>query len=182
MLELGNQLIDGSKTGKEYYISLGHQHTSVDLNGNNGSLKKDLRYPNEFIEWHNTFDIITNAGTTEHVEPVEYQYECFSILHDCLKVNGIQLHVVPCVEGLHDLRWSKHCTIYYSMDFYKMLVEKNSYELIEMKLSENNLLLVCLRKTLDRKFMTDKNIFKKHLHLVPENLGLDGDSSTRITK
>jgi hypothetical protein len=178
MLELGDQVVSPSLTGKQYYTSLDYDHISVDLNGANGSLIKDLRYPKEFNHWNNYFDIITNAGTTEHVEPIDYQYDCFSIIHDCLKVGGIQLHVVPCIEGLSD--WANHCTIYYSIDFFNMLSKTNSYELIEIKLSSNNLLMVCLKKTNPSEFTKDKNVFNQYLHVMKENLKYDQDASSKL--
>jgi len=182
MLELGDQLFEDGTTGKTYYSLLKYNHTSIDLNGKHGSLIKDLRYPNEFVELYNSYDIITNAGTTEHVVPVENQFDCFSIIHDCLKLNGLQLHVVPSIEGFKLGYWTKHCVVYYSMDFFKMLAKENNYEIVEMKLSSNNLLLVCIRKINNNKFMINKQLFLDHLHIVPENIHSDIHPSTKIKK
>ncbi len=136
MLELGDQIIDDKnfhhkRTGKDYFSSLGIDHTSVDINGLHGALIKDLRNPEEFIEWKNVFDVITNAGTTEHVEPIESQYNCWKILHDCLKPNGAAIHVLPDVDE-HDINgaWVGHCKHYYSKTFFETLAQECDYEII----------------------------------------------------
>ncbi len=74
MLELGDQTIDTDQipesTGKEYYENRGVLHTSFDLNGNHGALRVDLSKPIRNPDWLGAFDIITNSGTSEHVEPL----------------------------------------------------------------------------------------------------------------
>ena len=114
MLELGDQCTNDfaipEKTGKKYFENRGYKHVSVDLNGLNGAVARDLTKPEQFKDWHGEWDIITNAGTTEHVEPFESQYECFNIIHDCIKVGGIAIHLNPDVYE-HDVhgRWKNHC-------------------------------------------------------------------------
>ena len=57
MLELGNQVIRPDKqipeiTGKAYFHRLGYEHTSVDLNGLDGALVKDLSKLEDFTEFN----------------------------------------------------------------------------------------------------------------------------------
>ena len=110
MLELGDQCTNDmaipEKTGKHYFENRGFKHISVDLNN---AIVRDLTKPEQFKDFHGEWDIITNAGTTEHVEPFESQYDCFNIIHDCMKVGGIAIHLNPDVYE-HDVhnRWKNH--------------------------------------------------------------------------
>lgn len=139
MLELGDQKIkakEGIKEGlgKHYYENRGFEHISVDLNGLNGALVKDLSKLEDFSEYKNYFDVVTNSGTTEHVEPRNGQYEAFLNIHNSLKIGGVAIHIVPEYE-LHE-RWNTHCNHFYSKDFFDHLVENSDYE----KLSTTELL------------------------------------------
>ena len=51
----------------------GVQHTSFDLNAKHGALPVDLAQPIGDPRWLGVFDIVTNSGTSEHVEPLEAQ-------------------------------------------------------------------------------------------------------------
>lgn len=164
MLELGNQKITPNElikepTGKQYFISKGFEHISVDINGQDGALKKNLSLEEDFNEFIDYFDIITNAGTTEHVGPLESQYTCFKILHECLKIGGIAIHIVPDVEqrDMHGL-WKTHCNFYYSKDFFNVLAEKCRYQVISNTVI-NGLRCAALRKTKQWDFFSDKAEF-----------------------
>ena len=68
MLELGNK--KNARLGltyKAFFQSLVFRHISVDLNGEDGALKRDLCRPLDL----GTFDMVTNIGTSEHVENQE---------------------------------------------------------------------------------------------------------------
>jgi hypothetical protein len=131
MLELGNQIIkggvpNGERTGKAYYTNQGFEHTSVDLNGLDGSLVKDLSNLDDFAEYKDYFDVITNAGTIEHVEPFEAQYTAYLNVHNSLKIGGVALHIGP------DINFTKknHCQYYYDKEFYDTIVENSDYEFL----------------------------------------------------
>ena len=163
MLELGNQNIRNGniseKTGKEYYSKRGIIHTSIDLNGEDGALEIDLSRLFMDKEWSNYFDIITNSGTTEHVEPKKAQYIAFMNIHNWLKVGGIAVHLVPDINELEEKgKWKKHCNNYYSMNFFEILANENNYELISLKII-NGLVCACLKKMEDKPFMNDENKF-----------------------
>ena len=167
MLELGDQEIVligrgeriPEKTGKAYFTNRGFQHVSVDLNGLNGALVRDLTKPEQFQEWRGSFDVLTNAGTTEHVEPYESQYECFGILHDCIKVGGIAIHLLPDVfERDQHGAWKNHCHNYYSESFFEMLAKECSYELLSNTVI-NQLRCATVRKTKNVPFMSDRSKF-----------------------
>lgn len=163
MLELGDQIINDPRikeaTGKEYFQSRNITHVSVDFNGLHGSLMLDLRKPDQFQKFFNYFDVITNAGTTEHVDPKETQYECFNILHDCLKQGGIMVHVVPDFDELKKFgAWKYHCNNYYTIKFFEMLAAECAYELSATAVINHNRCVV-LKKTERSVFMQDREKF-----------------------
>ena len=142
---------------KTYFEKQGYDHTSVDLKGLRGSEIRDLRYPEEFLDWHDTFDILTNSGTTEHVEPRDSQYECFKIIHDVVKVGGIFIHILPDAEQLMRYGyWKNHCNIYYTEAFFEQLSVECGYKIIQNIVSTGNR-AVALQKT-DKPFMEDRSI------------------------
>lgn len=169
MLELGNQHIgedEGTipeRTGKEYYVNRGVMHTSIDLNGRDGSLKIDLSKLIKNEDWLNHFDIITNSGTSEHIEPKKAQYVCFMNIHNCLKVGGIAVHLVPDMDELEKKDcWKKHCNNYYSHEFFKMLARNNNYKLVSLKVI-NGLICACLQKKQDTPFMENRKEFLRYI-------------------
>lgn len=166
MLELGDQVIDPpdvdsglfkESTGKEYFSNQGYEHTSVDINGERGALVKDLRYPEQFSAWHERFDILTNFGTTEHVEPLEAQYECWMILHNVVKPGGIYFHMLPDADQ-HDRHgaWKGHSRFYYHKSFFQRLAAENDYTIIDHKIVKGNCGIV-YRKNLNTGFRISRN-------------------------
>lgn len=162
MLELGDQLIFGDdvpeKTGKEYFQNRGLFHISIDLNADNGALPFDLARPIREKRFTGRFDVVTNAGTTEHVEPHRAQYECFENIHGFLRVGGIAIHIVPDVDELeqHGL-WKDHCNNYYSHRFFEMLAEQNGYALLSSQVI-GGLRCACLQKQTSRPFMRNRRL------------------------
>lgn len=67
MLELGNKRGTEHEPYKPYFEERGWRHVSVDLNGEDGALALDLRKPLKL----GTFDVVTNFGTSEHVDDQE---------------------------------------------------------------------------------------------------------------
>ena len=167
MLELGDQCINDiailGKTGKSYFENRGFKHVSVDLNGLHGSVVRDLTKPEQFKDWHGEWDILTNAGTTEHVETFESQYECFNIIHDCIKVGGIAIHLNPDVYE-HDMHgsWKNHCNYYYSNSFFEMLANECGYELCSSKVI-NGLRCVVVKKISNTPFMKNRKKLLEHI-------------------
>lgn len=163
ILELGDQLIVDSamaeKTGKDYFLNRGYDHTSVDINGLHGSVSRDLTKPEQFRDWNGAFDVLTNVGTTEHVEPFENQYECFGILHDVLKIEGVSIHMIPDTQSrdYHGIR-KNHCRYYYSERFFASLAAECGYELIFNGVIDG-LRAACLRKTQNSAFSIDRKTF-----------------------
>ncbi len=168
MLEFGNQYVHENagvpeRTGKEYFTNRGVAHISLDLNGRDGTLRIDVSKPITRPEWIGAFDIITNAGTLEHVEPYRAQYECFRNIHRLLKVGGIVIHLLP---DIHELEtkglWKGHCNNYYSEAFVRMLAVANHYRIVAMKIM-NGMTCACLQKERDVPFMEDREAFLAYI-------------------
>ena len=169
MLELGDQIVKKKsglieKTGKEYFTNLGYEHTSVDLNGKHNSLIKDLTNANDFAGWPTHFDILTNSGTTEHVEPFESQYDCFKIIHDCVKVGGLMIHLLPDIITLQEGHFVNHCNYYYSEKFFNDLAVNSNYTILENTIMDH-LRCVALVKNSDN-FWQDKDSFLKNINII----------------
>lgn len=162
MFELGNQRFIGGEftTGKQHFEHYGMLHTSVDINGEDGALPLDLTNPELFYDFRCRYDVLTNLGVTEHVEPIDKQYECFSIIHDVVRPGGIMIHMVPDVEELENSgAWKDHCSIYYRKEFFTHLAEQCNYTVLENKIIFG-LRSVVLRKETAISFTTNRNIFK----------------------
>lgn len=175
MLELGNQLIKKSPaiketTGKDYYTKLGYDHTSIDLNGLNGALKKDLSNLDDFKEYKKYFNVITNSGTTEHVEPFEGQYNAFLNIHNSLKIGGLAIHIVP------DVEFSKpgHAQYYYDLNFYDTLVENSDYTYLDTTIlytaNKKNCWRAYAYKKIGDKFIDKKNLLD-NIHILDGPVG-----------
>lgn len=95
MLELGNKK-NGDLTYKAYFESLGWDHTSVDWNGEDGALKRDLRLPLLL----GTFDVVTNIGTSEHVDR---QAGVWGNICNAMRVGSLLLSTTPLPP--HDWHW-----------------------------------------------------------------------------
>jgi len=125
MCELGNQLIvdghKGFKVSKDYFESLGVNHTSVDWNGKNGSLPLDLNKSIDIGE----FDVVTNVGVAEHVKNHK---QCFENIYNLTRVGGIVIHLAPKVGSYVNHKGFKWYTEEW---FYNHAKEKN-YKILDI--------------------------------------------------
>ena len=114
---------------KDYFVN--HKRVnhfiSIDLNGRDESreldLSKNLAKHTEDLQ--GPFNIITNFGTSEHVEG---QYWCFRNIHKFCELGGIIYHKVPRVGN-----WEDHCPYYFDTEFFEKLALLNGYEIIVNK-------------------------------------------------
>lgn len=158
MLELGNQtfqdkelikILNLPKTVKQYWVSKGVKHTSIDLNGCDGALPFDLSSGlHEYF--HNAFDIVTNCGTSEHVEN---QFECWKNIHNCLKVNGLLLCANPEIGKYNE----NHCDWFYDMNFFEKFSNRLAYRTymlgrILFPLNGGYVIFAALEKTKETEF------------------------------
>lgn len=134
IVELGNQIINyevrqslGINTGhiaKNYFTSLGCNHISIDINGEDGALPIDLGSDFSKANLINRFDILTNHGTTEHVETD--QYKCWENIHNLVKKNGIYIHFLPKAYEF----CPTHCNWFYTEDFFIYISERLGYKVL----------------------------------------------------
>lgn len=192
MLELGDQVVFDRKvrerTGKQYFEHRGMGHVSFDLNGRNGALVVDLGKPNAASDRIGTFDVVTNIGTTEHVEPKANQYPCFANIHAWTRNGGLMIHAVPSTEDLSaERRWADHCSFYYSRRFFERLAYANDYELMDFR-NINGLSFACLRKCNDTRFRPMPEEFLDWIHEHRESGGIlypdvnDGNKLSNVRK
>jgi hypothetical protein len=169
MLELGNQRFQDDsipeRTGKEYFTKRGvKEHISIDLNGLDGAIRLDLSRVITVREWCSYFDVVTNFGTSQYLEPKAAQYVCFRNIHNWLKVGGVAIHIVPDADELKQKGLLKgFCNNYYSHAFFENLAAHNRYELVCSKLTGCGHRLACVQKTQDAPFMGDRKEFLKHI-------------------
>lgn len=113
MLELGAKQFGRYKA---WFERQGIVHTSVDLNGKGGALPLDLQKPLNL----GAFDVVTNFGTSEHVEE---QYPCWQNIHDAVKVGGYLVSTTPLPGD-----WPNHGKYYPTLEFYAKFAAHNDYE------------------------------------------------------
>jgi SAM-dependent methyltransferase len=128
MLELGDKINPAwtgeYKTYKEHFEARGFRHVSIDWNGNNGAIARDLREPlwQEFGQ----FDMVTNIGTTEHVEGPGAQRAVWENIWRMTKPGGVIVSVTPYPDGLN---WWWHGTHYPTRAFFKAFAMFNFCEI-----------------------------------------------------
>ena len=179
-LELGIQNFSGAEFRnnflREVICEKFNQCISLDLHNNNGVTICDLSI---FHDKLFSSDVITNFGTSEHVEYLEGQYNCWKNIHSWLNMDGIVIHEIP-----EDGSWKNHCRYYTNYDFYKNL-ENYGYEILEFDQhvdSNGNLNWCVLKKISNPDFMSYDEFFKyikvdysvniggSHINNNPKNL------------
>ena len=110
--ELGCKGYGRTKTA---FTKHGWSHTSIDLNGLGGALPLDLTSSLDVRGIGGPFDVVTNFGTSEHVEG---QLACWRNIFNLCKVDG---HIVCCTPW----NWPQHGKYYPSDEWYRQLGERN---------------------------------------------------------
>ena len=155
MLELGGK-INAGLTYKAYFESLGFRHVSIDWNGQNGAIKRDLRLP--LWDELGQFDMVTNIGTTEHVDG---QAGVWENIHYMTKVDGVYVGQCPYYDGKS---WWWHGSFYPTEAFYESFAELNGWEIERMgtdRPEPNKNLYVRMQKVHDLSFtMPDISLIK----------------------
>jgi hypothetical protein len=124
ILELGNKKKsagDVTFTYKDVFKSLGFRHVSVDTNGLDGALPKDLRKPLNL----GTFDMVSNIGTSEHVSENDWdgQVACWRNIVEAMHVGSVLVAITPRPGS-----WLRHGTWYPHKEFYTELARLNGME------------------------------------------------------
>lgn len=161
MLELGCQNIyaDGypnmTTSLQEFQSRFGVDIQSWDILGCQNAKPIDLRKPID-LEYYNSFDYVTDFGTTEHIDGKYYQAR--KNIHDACKVNGIMIHETP-LTG----HWINHGHNYLTTTFYEQLASAMGYKILDLCIEyamgnyvDGGLVCCVMRKNDDRKFVSQK--------------------------
>ncbi len=108
-----------SPPGRLLWESLGFVSWSVDIEG--GDLLLDLNVGHVPDQHRGTFDLLINAGTTEHIAN---QGNAFHALHDLVRVGGLMYHQVPAFGHID------HGFFGYQPKFFHRLAQFNEYEIV----------------------------------------------------
>ncbi|MDB5306304.1 MAG: hypothetical protein JWO38_506 [Gemmataceae bacterium] len=74
-------------------------------------------------EHHNTFDLVVNFGTTEHLMN---QFNAFKVMHEACKPGGFMFHQVPATGYIN------HGYFNYNALMFQELAEANGYEVADL--------------------------------------------------
>lgn len=100
------------------------EYASIDVcPGLKNTVILDLNHENLPRRMRNHYDVVFNFGTTEHIVN---QWNCFEVMHDALKVDGVIYHQLP-ASGYLD-----HGYFCYTPLFFRELAEANAYEVVRM--------------------------------------------------
>lgn len=158
---------DSISTPRDFYRALGMtKYVSIDLDGHDGALRYNLNLPlDETYQFRETFDLVTNHGTTEHAFD---QFHCFENIHKLTRTGGLMLHALPS-QGYHN-----HAFFNYHPSFFLDLARANDYDVLGLHynlgeelipytdsvLAERGIMatdflaiFAVLRKTVDRPFI-----------------------------
>lgn len=161
MVELGNQFIKGvtletGKIAKDYFVSKGFDHTSLDINGKNGAIKVNLNIEIKDVNLIKSFDVLTNFGTAEHVTK---QYICWKNIHNLVKQGGLFVHLVPLTKN-----WKSHGYYKYTIEFFNKMAFSCNYKILKCfirnGLPKNNMICCSMIKLEDNDFISENNFFQ----------------------
>lgn len=146
--ELGNQTIKNGKarraiykelgianpdpqTVKEWYNSIGFtNYIAIDVNEEKDAVAMDLNLDlKKDYNFTDTFDLVTNNGTGEHVFN---QYTVFKNTHDLCKVGGYMIHCLPFY------RWVDHGFYNYNPNLFIALASANNYMIKTIWIGQND--------------------------------------------
>ncbi len=161
MLELGCQNIyvqgySPTITSLEQFPKeFGVDMETWDILGCQNSKVVDLRKAVPKSE-HLKYDVVTDFGTTEHVDGNYYQAR--KNIHDVCRVGGLMIHETP-LTG----HWIGHGHNYLTTNFYNQLANAIKYEVLELTIeyamgntTDGGLVVCVLRKTEDLPFVDAK--------------------------
>lgn len=121
MLELGNKRNHRlSQAYKYFFTRRGFRHVSIDLNGQDDALPLDLGEPLNL----GTFDMVTNLGTSEHVEN---QVGVWHNMLDAMHVGSVLCCATPAPGN-----WPWHGRYYPEEQFYWELSDRNGLKVERM--------------------------------------------------
>ena len=109
-----------------FWESLGFAYDAVEYGGHRDVTSLDLNRDSVPASLRGAFDLVVNAGTTEHVVN---QDNAFRVIHDLAKVGGVMLHEVPGGGML------THGVVSYNPQFFWLLCRDNNYDVFDLTVS-----------------------------------------------
>jgi hypothetical protein len=166
IVELGAQYIMGEEWGsygppyfKDTFTDL--DLTSFDITGENNSLIVNLSNPLPEI-YKGQFDIVTNFGTTEHVQE---QFICWQNIFDMVKVGGLVINEIP-KKG----NWPGHCKYYFDEKTFESLYL--DFEIVDMQdrmwEGNGNNIYCVLKKNHSGSFRTSQSDFISNIEIITD--------------
>ncbi len=115
--------VDVIDVPRDFYRALGFRdYKCIDLDGANEALVFDLNKSlSRDYDFDETFDLVTNHGTTEHAFN---QLSCFENVHNLTKQTGIIIHALPS-QG-----YQNHSFFNYHPSFFLDLAAANDYQVL----------------------------------------------------
>jgi len=115
--------VNSPRRGKarEFWRAVGADCMTLDVVGE--TTRFDLNTDKVPPEW-GQFDLVTNAGDTEHVFN---QVNCFTAIHDLTRVGGVMYHQLPVAGST----W--HGLFVYSLKFFRLLAQANHYDVLQAR-------------------------------------------------
>src|SRR6266705_6031973 len=112
-------------SSRQFWTSLGFSYSAVEYDDYQDVIRLDLN--NDVVPdgLRRAFDLVVNAGTTEHVAN---QGNAFRIIHNFTREGGVMYHEVP-AGGM-----MTHGLFNYTPKFFWRLCQQNDYEIISMKI------------------------------------------------
>lgn len=149
--EFGYDNVDDISAPVELYRKMGAaRYDCIDLDGHRGAHVFDLNLPlDEAYGFTDTFDFVTNHGTTEHLFN---QMVAFENVHKLAATDGLILHALP-FQG-----YQNHGMFNYNASLFLDLSISNDYEVFGLFLSVDDKLLPMTRTssaaTISRRHLT----------------------------
>lgn len=148
-----------TKLASTYLLDLGASEViMLDINAQDGALPVNLARPIKDSNLLDSFDLLLDGGTTEHVEN---QRNCFKNAFNLCKSGALMVHMVP-VEGHWQWGIHRHGLYRYSKEYFIELARRCNYEIIDICISDwvsrrmkdrRDLVFACLRKREESKFV-----------------------------
>jgi SAM-dependent methyltransferase len=107
---------------RPFWQALGFQHASIDIAGS--TIRLDLNNDRVPRRLRGAFDLVINAGTTEHLAN---QANAFRVIHDLTRPGGLMYHELP-GGGCTD-----HGFVAYQPKFFSRLMQQNDYQKVMFK-------------------------------------------------
>jgi hypothetical protein len=118
---------ESAPASEPFWRALGFDYSAVEYGGHRGAISLDLNTDSVPRRMRGAFDLVVNAGTTEHVVN---QLNAFRVIHDLTKLGGIMVHDLPAV-GM-----PTHGVVNYTMQFFWLLCRENRYTPLDLHMAK----------------------------------------------